>query len=84
MKSGCVLVKSARCTSSGSGKIQTVQELEEVSAFRRKPQLNKRKTHKATLHRVRIPLKGKIKKRACLIGGKQNPLERECVVILSG
>ena len=31
-KSGCVLVKSARCTGSGSGKIQTVQELAEVAA----------------------------------------------------
>ena len=70
MKSGCVLVKSVRCIGSGSGRIQTGRELVEVSVFRRKPQLNKRKTHKATLHRVRIPLKGKIKKRACLIGGK--------------
>ena len=70
MKSGCVLVKSARCIGFGSGRIQTGRELAEVSAFRIKPQLSKRKTHKATLHRVRIPLKGKIKKRACLTGGK--------------
>lgn len=70
MKSGCVLVKSARCIGFGSGRIQTGRELAEVSAFRIKPQLSKRKTHKATLHRVRIPLKGKIKKRACLIGEK--------------
>lgn len=70
MKSGCVLVKSARCIGFGSGRIQTGRELVEVSGMRRKTQLNKRKTHKATLHRVRIPLKGKIKKRACLTGGK--------------
>lgn len=54
MKSGCVLVKSARCIGFGSGRIQTGRELAEVSAFRIKPQLSKRKTHKATLHRVRI------------------------------
>ena len=70
MKSGCVLVKSARCIGFGSGRIQTGRESAEVSGMRRKPQLSKRNTHKATLHRVRIPLKGKIKKRACLIGGK--------------
>lgn len=52
MKSGCVLVKSARCIGFGSGRIQTGRELAEVSAFRIKPQLSKRKTHKATLHRV--------------------------------
>ena len=48
---------------SGSGRIQTVQELAEVTAFPRKPQLSKRKTHKPTLHRVMIPLKDKSKKR---------------------
>ena len=62
MKSGCVLVKSARCIGFGSGRIQTVQELAEVTAFPRKTQLSKRKTHKTTLHRVMIPLKDKSKK----------------------
>ena len=58
-------MKSARCTGSGSGRIQTVQELEEIaafqSAFQRKPQFIKRNTHKAILHRVTIFLKDKAK-----------------------